>query len=533
MSGGIFITYRRDDASIARRLYDRLSEHFPQDKVLMDVDRVVLGEDLVKTIEETIGSSDVLIAVIGKGWVIGCLESRDDYVRLELAVAFKRNIGVIAVLVEGASMPRFEDLPDDLKALARLNALQIGDTGFDADYNRLVTAIEKKQLVMLLRAAEAGNAIAMANLGRLYENGWGLAQDYGKAREWYQKAAASGKTLAMTSLSGLYLEGQGVAQDYAQAREWWQRAAASILASGNFPKETEHRAVAGKPERSPVDCTVFAPDRVERKQTRLLQVFLHAPEARRQAEAAARKFDPEAKERGHRSLVLDAPIGTTFAFDVEIEGFVFPERTDTLLWSGQPQAVTFRFDVSKGCKLGQHAGTVRISQDGAPVGKITFQIEVVHDARDACERPVGKEARHYHACFCSYSSRDRAEMLKRAQGLRATGLETFIDVLKLRPGDIWNPKIFRAIDESDLFVVIWSKNASDSEWVKKESRYALRRYKQHGSPDFVPIPVEGPPIASVPRGLQARHFNDELLGQIRAAELEMRARKKKKSWKKP
>ena len=63
------------------------------------------------------------------------------------------------------------------------------------------------------------------------------------------------------------------------------------------------------------------------------------------------------------------------------------------------------------------------------------------------------------------------------------------------------------------------------------SRYALKRYKQHGSPDFVPIPVEGPPIAPVPRDLRARHFNfnDEILGQIRAAELEMRARKKEKS----
>jgi hypothetical protein len=112
-------------------------------------------------------------------------------------------------------------------------------------------------------------------------------------------------------------------------------------------------------------------------------------------------------------------------------------------------------------------------------------------------------------------------------GLRATGLETFIDVLSLRPGDIWNPQIFSAIDQSDLFVVIWSKNARDSKWVIRESRYALKRYKQHGSPDFCPIPVEGPPIASVPRGLQARHFNDELLGQIRIAELERRHRERR------
>ena len=65
--------------------------------------------------------------------------------------------------------------------------------------------------------------------------------------------------------------------------------------------------------------------------------------------------------------------------------------------------------------------------------------------------------------------------------------------------------------------------------MKKESRYALARYKRHGSPDFVPIPVEGPPIASVPGDLRHYHFNDELLGQIRAAELERQAGEKEKT----
>jgi len=92
-----------------------------------------------------------------------------------------------------------------------------------------------------------------------------------------------------------------------------------------------------------------------------------------------------------------------------------------------------------------------------------------------------------------------------------------------------DPEIFAAIDESDLFVVIWSRNARDSKWAKKESRYALKRYKQHGSPDFRPIPVEGPPIASVPRGLQARHFNEGLLALIRAAELEKQEREREEN----
>jgi hypothetical protein len=627
MSGGIFISYRRDDASsLAGRLFERLLKHFPQNKIFMDLDGVAHGEDLVKTIEKAIESSHVLIAVIGKRWLTTNLESLDDYVRLELTGAFKRNIRVIPVLVEGASMPRYDELPDHLKALATLNAWQISDANFEVDCFRLVSTVrhnldnlreeglepglrerqrpeaelrekerldaeqcEKERLEVGQREKERLAAEQRQRENEPLLNEWreknrleverleaerrkrlevlAQAREKHKAEEWLHEekevwlermpppprnSADSKRAVLCFPSDDSWLGGLG-----GRLHTWMgnllakkgpvdkpvlrlaKRGAerdtldslASILESGNIPKEVVHRAVnvPGEPERSPVDCTVFAPDLVERERTGLLQAFLHALEARRQAEAAAKQFDSKATERGHRSLVLDAPIGTTFAFDVEIEGFVFHERTDTLLWTGEAQAATFRFDIPKDCKLGQHAGTVRIWQDGAPVGRITFQIEVVLDARKASKRPVGKEARHYNACFCSYSSLDRVEMLKRAQGIRATGLETFIDVMELRPGDIWNPKIFEAIDESDLFVVIWSMNARDSKWVRKESRYALSRYKQHGRPDFQPIPVEGPPIASVPRGLKAYHFNDELLGQIRAAELEMRARKKEET----
>ena len=75
MTGQIFVSYRREDRSAsAGRLSDRLSNHFPSNQIFMDVDSVDPGEDFVKTIEETVGSYDVLIAVIGKGW----LTSRDQ-----------------------------------------------------------------------------------------------------------------------------------------------------------------------------------------------------------------------------------------------------------------------------------------------------------------------------------------------------------------------------------------------------------------------------------------------------------------------
>jgi hypothetical protein len=75
------------------------------------------------------------------------------------------------------------------------------------------------------KAAEEGNATAMINLGLLYENGHGVAQDYATAREWYEKAAAKDDAGAMFNLGLLYAKGRGVPQDYATAREWYEKAA--------------------------------------------------------------------------------------------------------------------------------------------------------------------------------------------------------------------------------------------------------------------------------------------------------------------
>jgi hypothetical protein len=122
MSGQIFISYRRDEASAwARLLNDRLFQKFPETKIFMDVDTIEPGVDFVEAIEKSVGSCELLIAVIGGRWLISSdedgkrrLDNPEDFVRLEIATALKRGIRVIPVLVEGASMPRPPDLPDDL-----------------------------------------------------------------------------------------------------------------------------------------------------------------------------------------------------------------------------------------------------------------------------------------------------------------------------------------------------------------------------------------------------------------------------------
>jgi len=147
----VFISYRRDDsAAYAGRLYDRLTAHFGEGQVFMDIDQIEPGEDFVEAIERTVSACETAVVLIGKGWLNAAdaeggrrLDDPDDFVRLEVAAALERRIKVVPVLVGGAAMPKSTQLPEPLAPLARRNAIEVSDTRFHADVNRLVEAIEK------------------------------------------------------------------------------------------------------------------------------------------------------------------------------------------------------------------------------------------------------------------------------------------------------------------------------------------------------------------------------------------------------
>lgn len=60
-----------------------------------------------------------------------------------------------------------------------------------------------------------------------------------------------------------------------------------------------------------------------------------------------------------------------------------------------------------------------------------------------------------------------------ALAYKAQGVDYFFDRDKLNPGDVYEEKIFDYIDNSDLFILCWSKNAEKSEYVAKEKNLAM------------------------------------------------------------
>ena len=74
-------------------------------------------------------------------------------------------------------------------------------------------------------AAVKNNAYAQLQIGNMYNEGLGVAQDYAEAVKWYKLAAAQGHASAQYNLGNIYGNGQGVVQDYVRAHMWFNLAA--------------------------------------------------------------------------------------------------------------------------------------------------------------------------------------------------------------------------------------------------------------------------------------------------------------------
>jgi hypothetical protein len=174
----VFISYRRSDAAgSAGRLYDTLAEQLGDKHVFMDVDQIRPGEDFVGVLADVLERCRAVVVVIGPDWVSAVdehggrrLENPQDYVRMEVAHALSTGVAVFPVLVDGATMPRTEDLPADLRGLTTRQAIEISPSRYRYDVGQLVTAL--RQLVrrpwwgtVAGRVALAGAAIAVVVTG--------------------------------------------------------------------------------------------------------------------------------------------------------------------------------------------------------------------------------------------------------------------------------------------------------------------------------------------------------------------------------
>lgn len=149
----VFISYRRDDSqAISDRIYERLARSLGERSVFKDVDDIPFGRDFRAVLHERVVESDVLLVLIGRAWADAAyddgslrLMDDDDFVRIEIESGLKDSeMLVVPVLVNGATMPTPELLPESLRPLVYRNAIQVrNDPDFKNDIERLIQYLRR------------------------------------------------------------------------------------------------------------------------------------------------------------------------------------------------------------------------------------------------------------------------------------------------------------------------------------------------------------------------------------------------------
>jgi TIR domain-containing protein len=211
--GAIFVSYRRGDSEgQARALVQALTQHVGKKSVFMDVDGIEPGRDFRQVLNERLASCDMMLVIIGKGWLSATnpagkrrLDDPRDFVRQEVAAALKRNIPVTPVLVQGASMPSADELPEELQDLTYRHSFELGHNRWDSDVNEMIRrlGLNKSRVPYWLGAGALAllllAAVAVPGLRRLNTQGSGAPSSHETSPEASTLKPADAKPQATTA----------------------------------------------------------------------------------------------------------------------------------------------------------------------------------------------------------------------------------------------------------------------------------------------------------------------------------------------
>lgn len=176
----IFISYRREDSRWpAERLFLSLQKYVAKDDIFMDVDSLKPGEVFADKIHITLAKIDVMLVLIGPKWANGERENSrlfdvDDFVRIEIESALRRNARIIPVLVDNTQLPDSSSLPKALQPLIERQSQVLSQRTFEFDTGRLAGAlglseskntVSKMVLFGVASAIVVGAVLSIAMLG--------------------------------------------------------------------------------------------------------------------------------------------------------------------------------------------------------------------------------------------------------------------------------------------------------------------------------------------------------------------------------
>lgn len=254
-----------------------------------------------------------------------------------------------------------------------------------------------------------------------------------------------------------------------------------------------------------INAAIFAPSETKLGDYMIVQVFLYNDDEEKNVVRKAVIVDSDAVLKNYTPLAVKIKNGDKVSISLNMIG------NHTKVW-GEKQELTwqgFMLDCQFAVQINSHfdtqtlMGTILLSINDAPVGQMIFKTNIV---RCPSKLYANNICNSFHKIFISYSHKDESHVKFIAEGYKALGIDYFFDRHYLKAGDIYPLKIKQYIDSADLFILCWSKNAAESEYVTLERNYALSRARHQVSDKEAAITIY--PVSIEPRAAYPQDMNE-------------------------
>jgi len=467
--------------AFANRICRTLSEHFKEYRFqvasALDVDdRAVIAE----MIQNDLTAGSIFLVVFERSKTATPIDTigsdlSEDPLRDFIISALKRNIRLVPVLVGHAVMPGINELPEELKQLARIQPICLHSDRWDRDMADLIRRLEQ------LIATQSKDTLAKPTPPPP------------------SKAPPGGLNRLKDVFTRWFLHLRGNPPPPAEETE-----PPPLFERGGPELDNE----AAEPQDVYLGASAPAALRPGEEFTARFVAYMEHEKAT--VEEMLHRLSPRSTSALGIKRCRWQP-GTSVTVSLTGRWLEVEEAQQTFIWEAAYVLLDFDVMLASDAPLGVTVLKFDVAIEGIRVAKLRIDLKVA-DTREAREsKTVISEAAR--TAFASYCSQDRQQVLDRLASVRINaGLDVFLDCLSLRPGERWKLKIAEEIRSRDQFLLFWSKAAANSKWVTWEWRTALN---EKGIDDMQIHPLEN--NVAPPAELSDLHFNDVFVA-IRCAD---------------
>lgn len=221
-----------------------------------------------------------------------------------------------------------------------------------------------------------------------------------------------------------------------------------------------------------VNSSIFAPSETKRDDYMLVQVFLYRDDEEHVVSCKAAEVDPDARRQNYTPLSVKLKVGDRVKAKLTMsgKGIEVEESIQEMIWQGHCTDCQFGVFVPEDYKPSSMIGTVMLTVNDIPCGRMMFKTKIVSQPQKLYAKI---ESKAFQKIFISYSHKDESTVKYFAKAFQAQGVDYFFDRHYLKAGDVYPQKIKEYINSADLFILCWSKNAAESDYVTLERRQAL------------------------------------------------------------